>query len=592
MFCTQCGTENSAEAGFCQKCGTVLSPVAGQADSKAGTDQSGTAKAIWNPNATANWSFLFTPAFGSYLQMLNWKTLGQPGKAGSAKIWFYISLLVLTAVVAINVITAGNEKAGGAANGLAMLYLFVWYFAAGRGQAKYVKDKLGATYPRRSWLKPLSIGLFSIVGFTAIAAMVTTVVMGQVNKAPLVAKVDGASVVEASDSAPGKLDQALTLVSEKLGTTPECAAAEVKEIITGHYAERLVETGVPDIAMGIARDRIKFQIDMVTEAERNAESQNVQCSGRLMIEFPKEDLIRAAQSEEAKMAQLMAPEFSVPSESVFGAMLTYTVSIPVDKEERKNGPIVNVAMQNNDADGRQLGQYIASYTMLAYATPDVTRSTKNDKKWDKEWKEASVQECRKQPNPEICECRLEHFERVLTQDDMERIGYTLQTNPMMVNKYPNFVAWSEHLTKQCSSVNAAEVVVSPQPVAVLTPPTVTVQPVAAVTQSEPKAAAQAVHDATSKVASLSVAQKTVIEASFDCTKASAKIEKLICSTPETASADKRLSVAYSAARNKTSDDQKLKSEQIQWMKTQRNVCGDSACLLKVTEDRIQTLSLP
>ena len=32
---------------------------------------------IWNPNAAANWSLIFTPAFGAYIQMLNWQRLGQ-----------------------------------------------------------------------------------------------------------------------------------------------------------------------------------------------------------------------------------------------------------------------------------------------------------------------------------------------------------------------------------------------------------------------------------------------------------------------------------------------------------------------------------
>ncbi|MFS8976863.1 lysozyme inhibitor LprI family protein [Cupriavidus necator] len=84
--------------------------------------------------------------------------------------------------------------------------------------------------------------------------------------------------------------------------------------------------------------------------------------------------------------------------------------------------------------------------------------------------------------------------------------------------------------------------------------------------------------------------QTVIEASFDCGKAASKIEKLICSAPDTAAADKRLAVAYSAAKAKAADTSGLKAEQVEWMKSQRNACADSACLLKATEDRIQKLS--
>ena len=81
----------------------------------------------------------------------------------------------------------------------------------------------------------------------------------------------------------------------------------------------------------------------------------------------------------------------------------------------------------------------------------------------------------------------------------------------------------------------------------------------------------------------------VIQASFDCGKALSKIEKLICSTPETADADRRLNAAYSAARAKTNDLVGLKDDQRQWLKA-RNACDDAACLLNVTQVRIQRLS--
>ncbi|WP_175852469.1 lysozyme inhibitor LprI family protein [Burkholderia cepacia] len=82
---------------------------------------------------------------------------------------------------------------------------------------------------------------------------------------------------------------------------------------------------------------------------------------------------------------------------------------------------------------------------------------------------------------------------------------------------------------------------------------------------------------------------SVIQASFDCAKAASKIEKLICSTPETADADRRLSAAYSAARAKTTDPARLKDDQRHWL-TERNACADAACLLNVTQVRIERLS--
>ncbi|WP_169708602.1 lysozyme inhibitor LprI family protein [Trinickia terrae] len=83
---------------------------------------------------------------------------------------------------------------------------------------------------------------------------------------------------------------------------------------------------------------------------------------------------------------------------------------------------------------------------------------------------------------------------------------------------------------------------------------------------------------------------TDVHASFDCAKASSPIEHLICSTPQTADADLRLASAYSAARTKSSDPAALKADQRNWMKGERDACSDAACLLSVTEARIQKLA--
>ncbi|WP_316153085.1 lysozyme inhibitor LprI family protein [Cupriavidus sp. BIC8F] len=85
-------------------------------------------------------------------------------------------------------------------------------------------------------------------------------------------------------------------------------------------------------------------------------------------------------------------------------------------------------------------------------------------------------------------------------------------------------------------------------------------------------------------------EKSVIEASFDCGRAASKIEKLICSTPETAAADRRLAKAYGEAKAKSTDINALKAQQVEWMKQERNACTDSACLLKAVNDRIQKLA--
>ncbi|MGV7245847.1 lysozyme inhibitor LprI family protein, partial [Caballeronia sp. M23-90] len=83
--------------------------------------------------------------------------------------------------------------------------------------------------------------------------------------------------------------------------------------------------------------------------------------------------------------------------------------------------------------------------------------------------------------------------------------------------------------------------------------------------------------------------QSAIVASFDCSKASSKIEHLICSSPQTADADRQLTAAYRTAALKPTDQMTLKQDQRDWIKV-RNACDDAACLLNVTATRIQTLS--
>ena len=178
MFCSKCGTSLQSDAGFCSKCGQVVSApaIAAVVPQSAPFEQGG---AIWNPDAASNWSIIFSPAFGSYLHALNWRTLGEPEKEKSAMGWFYFSLAMIGVyflMVHIGVFMEKPEEVDGAARGLSILYLLVWYFSAGRVQAKYVKEKFGSSYPRRAWGKPLLIGVAAFIGFFVLALLVNVMI--------------------------------------------------------------------------------------------------------------------------------------------------------------------------------------------------------------------------------------------------------------------------------------------------------------------------------------------------------------------------------------------------------------------------------
>ena len=106
---------------------------------------------------------------------MNWRTLGETEKEKSAMGWFYFSLAMLGVYVLMGVFMEKPEEADGAARGLGFLYLLVWYFSAGRAQARYVKEKLGSNYPRRAWGKPLLIGVAAIIGFFTLAVIVVLI---------------------------------------------------------------------------------------------------------------------------------------------------------------------------------------------------------------------------------------------------------------------------------------------------------------------------------------------------------------------------------------------------------------------------------
>jgi hypothetical protein len=155
---------------------TIPDPVSAQDVAQA--PQPG--PALWNPNAAANWSLLFTPAFGAYLHMHNWRALGEPGRAATAKGWVVASLIMLVVYLALGLSFPDSRAAHTSTRVLGFAYLLAWYFSAARGQAKFVKEKFGSSYQHKSWWKPLMYGVLALIGFFA-AAFIVGFVSGIVN---------------------------------------------------------------------------------------------------------------------------------------------------------------------------------------------------------------------------------------------------------------------------------------------------------------------------------------------------------------------------------------------------------------------------
>jgi hypothetical protein len=133
--------------------------------------------ALWNPNAAANWSLLFTPAFGAYLHMKNWQALGQQDKAAAARAWCYSCLAILCLLILSGAVLPNSKALDGLGRAAGIGLLAAWYFANARDQVKYIKIQLGDKYVRKGWLKPLSLALLSIVALFA-ALVVVVVLLG------------------------------------------------------------------------------------------------------------------------------------------------------------------------------------------------------------------------------------------------------------------------------------------------------------------------------------------------------------------------------------------------------------------------------
>ena len=123
---------------------------------------SDSAPRLWNPNAAACWSLLFSPAFGAYLHARNAESLGRTDEAKANRVWFYASLAYFGFVlVSIFIPAIPDSVFRGSAIGL----LVGWYFSLGKKQIHYVKNTFQEGYQRKPWTKPLLVAFGGLVGF-------------------------------------------------------------------------------------------------------------------------------------------------------------------------------------------------------------------------------------------------------------------------------------------------------------------------------------------------------------------------------------------------------------------------------------------
>lgn len=74
--------------------------------------------------------------------------------------------------------------------------------------------------------------------------------------------------------------------------------------------------------------------------------------------------------------------------------------------------------------------------------------------------------------------------------------------------------------------------------------------------------------------------------SFDCNKASNKVENLICNNADLSELDRELSMHYINSIRNTENPKELKIKQIEWIKTVQIECNDDLCLISAYKERI------
>ncbi len=81
----------------------------------------------------------------------------------------------------------------------------------------------------------------------------------------------------------------------------------------------------------------------------------------------------------------------------------------------------------------------------------------------------------------------------------------------------------------------------------------------------------------------------VHSSSFDCAKATTKIEKVICANPKLSELDEKLSALYKKALELSPVPEDSKEQQRAWVKGWRDTCKDAACLERAYVSRISDL---
>jgi hypothetical protein len=129
---------------------------------------------LWNPNAAACWSLLFTPAFGAWLHTANWRALGRADRARASAIWAGVNFVFL-AVNAASLVLPDNRSVELVFQCSGISLLLAWYFVIGREQVRYVSDTVGEDYVRRGWFRPIAVAAVAVAAYVGLLVAIAAI---------------------------------------------------------------------------------------------------------------------------------------------------------------------------------------------------------------------------------------------------------------------------------------------------------------------------------------------------------------------------------------------------------------------------------
>jgi len=136
-----------------------------------------TVPALWRPSAVAAWSLFFTPVFGSWLLMHNWRVLGQVQAARAAQRWLLASVLVLALELLAGAVSTRVNGNAPFAQWLAIAWLGLWLLGAAAPQWRLVRRRFGRRYARRGWNGALGVAVAWGLACWAAGAMLTSLLL-------------------------------------------------------------------------------------------------------------------------------------------------------------------------------------------------------------------------------------------------------------------------------------------------------------------------------------------------------------------------------------------------------------------------------